>query len=280
MSRRPSSRVVSLVSASQYSITCRQAEMPVDYCGPNPARRQSAKLLIFHDIRHFTAPFCAPHKPPANFAAKHAELTSLVALSGLKSEFFVTVDDARLMPGRLQGAATSGGHTIAWDLSYAGESQPLFLLPLNRYQASLPKAKSLVALPLACFNGALWVDGEVIEVSNWVGSQNHNWGAKHTDLYAWGQVAGFDNEPDGFLEVATARLKIGPMWTPLMTPIVLRHRGEELTLNALLQTIRARASFDFFTWHFCSSTAAVSLERTISAPREAFVGLRYYNPQH
>ena len=194
------------------------------------------------------------------------------------AEFFVTVADARLAPGRVQGAATAGGHTIAWDLSFGGESQPLFLLPLNLYEASLPKAKSLVALPLARFNGSLAVDGEEIEVSNWVGSQNHNWGAKHTDLYAWGQVADFDNDPDGFLEVATARLKIGPVWAPFMTPIVLRHRGEEIALNALMQTIRAQASFDYFTWHFCSRTDAVSLEGTISAPREAFVGLRYYNP--
>ena len=194
------------------------------------------------------------------------------------SEFFVTVGDARLVPGRLQGAAASGGHTIAWDLSFAGESPPLFLLPLNLYEARLPKAKSLVAMPLAHFNGSLAVDGESIEVSDWVGSQNHNWGAKHTDRYAWGQVAGFDNDPASFLEVATARLKIGPVWTPFMTPIVLRHRGEEIALNALLQTIRARASFDYFTWHFHSRTDAVAMEGTISASRDAFVGLRYSNP--
>jgi hypothetical protein len=194
------------------------------------------------------------------------------------SEFFVTVDEARLEPGRLQGAAISGGHTIAWDLSFVGKSPPLFLLPLSLYDASLPKAKSLVALPLARFTGWLAVDGQAIEVSDWVGSQNHNWGAKHTDRYAWGQVAGFDNHPDSFLEVATARLKIGPVWTPFMTPIVLRHRGEEIALNTLIQTIRARTSFDYFTWHFHSSTDTVLLEGTIAAPREAFVGLRYSNP--
>jgi hypothetical protein len=49
---------------------------------------------------------------------------------------------------------------------------------------------------------------------DWVGSQNHNWGSKHTDRYSWGQVAGFDAHPESFLEVATARLKLGPLWTP------------------------------------------------------------------
>ncbi len=194
------------------------------------------------------------------------------------SEFFVAVDDAQLEPDRLHGEATSGGHTVAWNLSFAGEAQPLFLLPLNLYKARLPKAKSLVAIPLALFYGLLLVDGEAIEVSNWVGSQNHNWGAQHTDRYAWGQVAGFDSDPDSFLEVVTARLKIGPVWTPSMTPIVLRHRGEEFALTALMQTIRANASFDYFTWHFHSRTNVISIEGTISASREAFVGLRYSNP--
>lgn len=193
-------------------------------------------------------------------------------------EFSITVGDARLEPGRLIGVMASIDHTLEGNLTFAGKSPPLFLLPLNMYTARFPKAKSLVALPMAIFNGSLIVDGETIDVNDWVGSQNHNWGAKHTDLYAWGQVAGFDNAPDSFLEVATARLKIGPVWTPFMTPIVLRHRGEEITLNALMQTIRAKASFNYFTWHFRSETQALSIEGTIEAPREAFVGLNYYNP--
>ena len=36
-------------------------------------------------------------------------------------------------------------------------------------------------------------------LERWIGSQNHNWGRKHTDSYAWGQVAGFDDAPQTFL---------------------------------------------------------------------------------
>ena len=194
------------------------------------------------------------------------------------TEFGAQIDDARLEPGQLQGAATSGGHTITWDLAYCSDDQPLFLLPLNFYTSAFPKAKSLVGLPMAVFSGSLVVDGKAIEVKDWVGSQNHNWGQKHTDLYAWGQVAGFDNSPDSFLEVATARLKIGPVWTPFMTPIVLRHQGREMALNTLWQTIRAHASFRYFDWRFRSETERVRLEGRMSAPREAFVGLSYRNP--
>ena len=194
------------------------------------------------------------------------------------SEFFVEVDDARLEPGALRGAAASGGHSVSWDLTFSGDVEPLFMLPVNLYEAEALQAKGLVGLPMALFNGFLRVDGKEIEVADWVGSQNHNWGIRHTDHYAWGQVAGFDTHPDSFLEVITARLKVGQSWTPFMTPIVLRHQGEEIALNSMSQAAAAKASFDYSNWHFTSETDAIRLDGRISAPREAFVGLRYYNP--
>ncbi len=194
------------------------------------------------------------------------------------SELLVRIDDARLEPRRSVGSASAGIHAMSWDLLWRGEAPPMFLLPLNLYEARLPKAKSLVGVPLARFSGSLVVDGKAIDVTDWVGSVNHNWGARHTDHYAWGQVAGFDNQPDSFLEVATARLKLGPWWTPFMTLLVVRHRGEEIALNSLRQALRARGSFTYFTWRFRSESAARIVEGTINAPREAFVGLRYANP--
>ena len=195
-----------------------------------------------------------------------------------RSRFFVDVDGSRLEPGRLKGSAASSGRNISWDLSFRGEAEPLFLLPLELYGKKLPRAKSVVGLPMALYRGVISVDGTAIEVADWVGSQNHNWGSKHTDLYAWGQVAGFDTHPESFLEVATARIKIGPFWTPFMTPIVLRHEGGEFSLNSLGQTIRARGSFDYFNWKFRSRSREIDVEGTISAPRDAFVSLCYYNP--
>lgn len=192
--------------------------------------------------------------------------------------FFVQVGDASLEQGRLKGNAGSHGHNISWELSYGGDEAPLFLLPLRLYAAKFPKAKSLVGLPMAVYNGSLSVNGKRIEIENWVGSQNHNWGSRHTDLYAWGQVAGFDSHPDSFLEVASAKLRIGPFWTPWMSPIVLRHQGKEIRMNSLLQTVRARSSFKYFNWNFISETEEIRLEGEISAPKEAFIGLNYRNP--
>jgi hypothetical protein len=139
-------------------------------------------------------------------------------------------------------------------------------------------AKSLVGLTMAVYNGSLFVDGKRIEIEDWVGSQNHNRGSRYTDLYAWGQVAGFDSHPDSFLEMATSKLRIGPFWTPWMSPIVLRHQGKEIKMNSLLQTVRAKSSFKYFNWNFISETEENRLEGEISAPKEAFIGLNYRNP--
>jgi hypothetical protein len=189
-----------------------------------------------------------------------------------------SVGEAVLEPGRLHGAASSRGHRIEWDLRFGGGQEPLFLLDRRLYGWPFPKAKALVGAPLARYDGRLVIDGEPLEVDGWVGSQNHNWGAAHTDTYAYGQVAGFDNAPESFLEVGTARLNIGPFRTPFMTTLVLRHGGEEFALNTLAQALRAEGRFSYFEWSFLSRRDGVTIEGEVRAPKEAFVGLRYYNP--
>lgn len=194
------------------------------------------------------------------------------------SAFFAQIGEATLQPGRLSGMVRMQEDTIAWEFIYHSDEKPLLLLPSPYYQTRLPAAKSLVGVPLATYTGSLVVNGETITVEKWKGSQNHNWGSKHTDRYAWGQVAGFDTSPESFLEIATVRLKMGPIWTPSLTLLVLRHEGEEFALNSLPQSLRAQGRFDYFTWDFRSKTRDVAVQGTISAPRAAFVGLRYANP--
>ncbi len=193
------------------------------------------------------------------------------------NRFSVNVGEALLDDKQLVGAAGEND-TIEWDLSYAGDSKPLFLLPYKMYDTGFPKAKALVGLPMAVFNGRLIVNGSIMEIKDWVGSQNHNWGVKHTDSYAWGQVAGFDNSPDSFFELATAQLRFGPVKTPRMTLMVLRHEGREYKLNSIAQSLKAFGRFGYFKWAFKSATKEIAVQGTILAKKEDFVGLRYYNP--
>lgn len=190
----------------------------------------------------------------------------------------VRIGSATLTDGALDGRAASAEHAVSWRLTFAGGGAPLLLLPEAMYSGGFPKAKALVAQPNAVFSGTLTVDGREIALSGWRGSQNHNWGSRHTDRYAWGQVAGFDNAPEAFLECAAAQVRVGPFWSPRLTLLVLRDGDEEIALNGLLQAARAHGSYDFFSWTLDSRGPQARLHDRIEAPAAAFVGLNYLNP--
>jgi len=190
----------------------------------------------------------------------------------------VRIGSADLNRKGLQGAASDNGHTLQWSLRYEGMQSPLLLLPQSLYAVGFPKAKALVGTPNAMFDGLLIVDGQLVKIDRWLGSQNHNWGSQHTDTYAWGQVAGFDNAPDVFLECSTARLRMGPFCTPPLSLVVLRIGKREFALNGIGQALRARGRFDFFDWHVASQSRDAGITVRMQAPPSAFVGLRYANP--
>jgi len=190
----------------------------------------------------------------------------------------VQVGDAVLVDGRLSGSASSGDQRVKWELEYESPQDPLLLLDRALYDRSFPKAKVVVGSPNAIFRGSLSVNGRDVSVEGWRGSQNHNWGSKHTDEYAWGQVAGFDEMPGAFFECATARLRIGPLWSPWLTSMVLRLDGVEYRLNSIRQALRARGRFRPFTWSFGSIGPEVSIRGRLETSASTTVTLRYENP--
>jgi hypothetical protein len=190
----------------------------------------------------------------------------------------VRIGRALLRDGMLQGQATAGKDSLSWALHYAGGGAPLLLLPRSFYARRFPKAKALVGTPNALFDGEIVVNGARWMIDGWRGSQNHNWGSQHTDSYAWGQVAGFDDSPDTFLECSTARLRVAGLWTPPLSVAVVRMGSREFALNGLVQALRARGQFDFFDWHLESESSEVRVSAHFRAPKTAFVGLRYDNP--
>lgn len=194
------------------------------------------------------------------------------------SKLGVRIAHAALENGCMTGHAERNEHRISWDLTFADAQPPLLMFPEPMYSKGFPKAKTLVPGPNALFAGALTVDGERHEIRDWRGSQNHNWGSRHTDSYAFGQVAGFENAPDSFLECSTAQVKIGPIWTPRMTLLVLRHAGKEYRLNTIRQALRAKGEFRYFEWTLTSATPEIEVAARFQAPHAHFVGLTYYNP--
>ncbi len=188
--------------------------------------------------------------------------------------FYVELEDNFINSAQAEGRAGD----ISWKLHFGTDEKPLFLLPLHYYNGSFPKAKAIVSQPFATFKGRLKIGKKSIKIDNWMGSQNHNWGEKHTDYYAWGQVAGFDNSPNTFLELITAKLVLGGIETPFLTILVLRHNGEEYQINSFKNWFLNKGAFDYFDWEFECETKTIALKGRIHAAPAAFVGLRYHNP--
>lgn len=221
-------------------------------------------------------------KGKAPVAAKSEFPLSKAAYSN--TNFDLNFDGATLTANALKGtAANAGENKIEWNLSLsaiatAKDTNAIFPMPLTSYDTPLPRAKLLVAQPFVTFSGSLSVNGKKIDIDAWQGSQNHNWGSRHTDEYAWGQVAGFDNEPDSFLEVASAKLKVGPIMTPYLTPITLRHKGKDYLLNTYWQAFRNKVTLNYFDWVFSGENSDLRIDGHIWADRGDFVALNYYNP--
>ena len=183
-----------------------------------------------------------------------------------------------LHSGEAKGAAQGSRHRLAWDLRWRGGTEPLLLLPAPFYERGFPKAKALVSHPLVEFDGEIIVDGEPIAINGWRGSENHNWGSRHTDSYAWGQVAGFDNDANAFLECASARLKIGPIWSPVMTLAVLRLGDETIAFNSVKRSWRQKAQYAPGRWSLVCVQDGTKLHVTMRADAKDIVALRYRNP--
>jgi hypothetical protein len=59
---------------------------------------------------------------------------------------------------------------------------------------------------------------------------------------------------------------------------VLRVGDEEIALNALGQSLRAKGRWELFDWHIVSASTDARVRVHLLAPRSAFVGLTYDNP--
>ena len=190
----------------------------------------------------------------------------------------VSAGGNHLQPGALQGQLTRGNDQLSWDLHYDDGEVPLLFLPENFYQRSLPKAKSLVSRTHIRLSGTLTLNGETLVLDRWPGSENHNWGSQHTDRYAWGQVVGFDNAPDAFLECATAQVKVGPLYSPPLSIAALRLDGETLLFNSLPRALRANAGYRPFQWTLQTGNGDARLSISMATVADRVAALTYYNP--
>lgn len=118
-------------------------------------------------------------------------------------------------PAEGGGAFSAGAEDASWDLRLTeGEPELRHYPAAWMYRAPIPKTKAVSLHPLARVNGEVQVGERHISLSGWRGMAGHNWGAEHAHRWIWIHSAGFNEEPDGWIDMILGRLKIGGLVTP------------------------------------------------------------------
>ena len=216
-------------------------------------------------------------------AVKHALPYSSASFSreglDIRWELANANDRMRIGPDHTEGSVSRGGDRVAWDLRFSGDLGPIFPLPYEAmYAPGAPNAKTLTPHPDLRFEGEVTAFGERWAIDGWRGMQGHNWGRQHTYRYAWCHANVWEEDPAFVLEGLSASIKLGPVVTPLLTLVCVRHRGVRYDFNGLLDVARAKAEVTLRRWVFSASSRYGKIEGTVEADTGDMVGLYYANP--
>lgn len=176
---------------------------------------------------------------------------------------------------------------VSWDFTLESRAPAVYLLSSSFvYDAPLGSSRPITGMPDVIATGTVTVRGRTWSVDGWRGSVQHNWGPRHTHLYAWAQVSTWDEgvgfSPDGasdlFFEAGSGRLAVGPLVMPPLTFVCVRWRGVRYDWNGPLDLARARAEIGPRAWILRATGPMGTVEAELCAETEDFVGLTYANP--
>jgi hypothetical protein len=198
----------------------------------------------------------------------------------------VEVDGCELSLGRARGAIAGGTRRLAWDLAVGPErAAPIVHLPRAAlYDAPFPSSKLVTPLADARVSGSLAVDrGDGSAREDWnveVGPAmiGHNWGTSHARLYAWVHCNAWDDADDLTFEGFSARVRMGPVLSPMGTAVFVRWKGRRWDLNARELFGRNRGSISMRRWEVSAAGQGIEVHAELSGETDDFVGLHYPNP--
>ena len=196
----------------------------------------------------------------------------------------VEVDGCALSLGRARGALATGWRHLAWDLAIGPElAAPIVHLPSRAlYEPRRPPSQKLVTpLADARASGTVTVHrgvghDERWEMDGWPCMIGHNWGRGNAHLYAWSHCNAWDTpEARGLVfEGVSARVRVGPVLSPMATAAFVRFRGQRWDLHS----IKNRGLISLRRWEIDCVRRGVRVVCELSAEDDDLVGLHYANP--
>lgn len=239
------------------------------------------KATIF--VRHRGTPRLAEAWAVAfDREGRHVAVKQTVPLADArfgKSSLDIAVAGLAFAEGRITGEVVGAGQRVAVDLHFTTGAPPLVPFPSRRmYEGRFPSTKMVSPHPDSRFRGTYSVGGVTVVVDDWRGMQGHNWGSRHTELYAWGHVNQWEGDEELVFEGATGRVKLGPLLAPPLTVLCARVRGVRYDFNSPLALLRARGAIETRRWTFAAKSSHATLSGELWADTADLVGLSYENP--
>ena len=135
---------------------------------------------------------------------------------------------------RFRGEARARGRMAEWNVALSGAGAPLrHLRPGALYKLPFPRTKLEAPVPDGIASGRLVFDGAEVDVVGWRATVGHNWGAEYAERWVWLHAAGFEDEPDAWLELAIARVRVAGALSPWIANGAVSFGGRRLRLGGL-----------------------------------------------
>ncbi len=202
-----------------------------------------------------------------------------VADPGSGAGYYIQMGGARFQPGRVVGAAASAQLDADWELEFEGAEPPLWHLPAGwMYSRSLPRTKTLTPYPAVTVRGRLRAGAREIAVDAWPGTIGHNWGSEHAERTIWIHGANFDGHERDWLDLALARVRIGPLTSPWIANGALSMDGVRHRLGGLLRARSLTVDESPERCRFHVTGDDVEVDSVVGAGRDRFVSWIYAQP--
>lgn len=192
---------------------------------------------------------------------------------------YVRIGDSLFTPEHVIGAAASPQLDAAWDLRFHGTEAPVWHLPRWAYRAPLPRTKLLSPHPQVAFNGAVRAGERRLELDGWPGTIGHNWGSEHARRTIWIHGANFREHRDAWIDLALARVRVGPFTTPWIGNGVLCADGRRHHLGGIERVPTTKVEETVESCRFGLQGDGVRVSGSVSAARQNFVSWLYAQPQ-
>lgn len=221
----------------------------------------------------------------------HVAVKSTVGLDAARfrhDALDVEVDGCSLSLGRARGTLASGRGTLTWDVNVGPPlAAPIVHLagPMGvaMYDDRVPPfSKVVTPISDARAQGQLTVDRgggdvDVWEMSDWPVMIGHNWGRGNAELYAWTHCNTWD-VPGLVFEAVSARVRVGPVLSPMATSAFVRWRGQSWDLSGLRALRKNRGSISLRRWEMSGVHDGITIACDVAAENDDIVGLHYMNP--